>query len=73
MSFNPDPRRQAQEIIFSKKTKKVPHLSLRFNNNILSQTLYKKHLGIFFDVRLTFEEHLKVITAKVNKTKDCCR
>ena len=36
MSFNPDPSKQSQEIIFSRKTKKVPHLSLRFNNNIVS-------------------------------------
>ena len=72
MSFNPDPSKQAQEIIFSRKTKKVPHPSLRFNNNIVSQIPYQKHHGIFFDVRLTFEEHLKVIIARVNKTKDCC-
>ena len=68
MSFNPDPSKQAQEIIFSRKTKKISHPSLRFNNSIFSQTPYQKHLGIFLDARLTFEEHLKVITTKVNKT-----
>ena len=30
--FNPDPRKQAQEVIFSRKMKKVSHLSLVFNN-----------------------------------------
>ena len=68
MSFNPDPRKQVQEIIFSRKTKKISHPSLNFNNSIVSQTPYQKHLGIFLDARLTFEEHLKVITTKVNKT-----
>ena len=68
MSFNPDPSKQAQEIIFSRKTKKICHPSLRFNNSIVSQSPYQKHLGIFFDARLNFEEHLKVITTKVNKT-----
>ena len=68
MSFNPDPSKQAQEIIFSRKTKKICHPSLRFNNSIVSQSLYQKHLGIFLDARLTFEEHMKVITTKVNKT-----
>ena len=29
---------------------------------------YEKHLGIFLVARLTFEEHLKLITTKVNKT-----
>ena len=67
MSFNPDPSKQAQEIILSRKTKKS-HPSLRFNNSIVSQTPYQKHLGIFLDTQLTFEEHMKVITTKVNKT-----
>ena len=68
MSFNPAPSKQAQEIIFSRKTKKISHSSLCFNNGIVSQTPYQKHLGIFLDAQLTFEEHLKVITIKVNKT-----
>ena len=41
---------------------------LRFNNSIVSQSSYKKHLGIILHPRLTFEEHLKVVTTKVNKT-----
>ena len=68
MSFNPDPSKQAQEIVFSWKTKKICHLSLRFNNSIVSQSLYQKHLGIFIDARFVFDEYLKVITTKVNKT-----
>ena len=68
MSFNLDPRKQAQEIIFSRQTKKIYHPSLRFNNSIVSQSPYQKHLDIFLDARLIFEEHLKVITTKVNKT-----
>ena len=59
---------KAQEIIFSRKTKKISYPLLRFNNCIDSQTPYQKHLGIFFDAQLTFEEHLKVIIIKVNKT-----
>ena len=68
MSFNPDASKQAQEIIFIRKTKKVSHPSLRFNKSIVSQSPYQKHLGIFLDAKLTFEEHLKVITTKANKT-----
>ena len=41
---------------------------LLFNNSIVSQSRYQKHLVIFLDVLLTFEEHLKVITTKVNET-----
>ena len=68
MSVNPDSSKQAQKMIFSRKTKKVFYPSLRFSNSIFSQTPYQKHLGIFLDAWLTFEELLKVITTKVNKT-----
>ena len=56
--FDPDPSKQAQEITFSRK---------RCYNSIFSQSPYQKHLCIFLDARLTFEEHLEVITIKVNK------
>ena len=68
MSFNPDTSKQVQEIIFSRKTKKILHPLLRFNNSIVLQTPYQKHLGIFLNAWLIFEEHLKVITTKVDKT-----
>ena len=32
MSFNPDPNKQAQEVIFRKKTKKINHPPLTFSN-----------------------------------------
>ena len=57
-----------KKLIFGRKTKKICHPSLRFNNSIVSQSPYQKHLGIFLDARFTFEGHLKVITTKVNKT-----
>ena len=68
MSFNPDPSKQVKIYIFSRKTKNICHPSLRLNNSIVSKIPYQKHLGIFLDARLTLEEHLKVITTKVNKT-----
>ena len=73
MSSNPDPSKQAQETIFSRKTNNICHPSLRFNNSIVSQSPYLKHLGIFLDARLTFEEHLKVITTNVNRTMGLLR
>ena len=35
MNFNPDSTKQAQEVIFSHKTKKLPHLFLVFNMQML--------------------------------------
>ena len=68
MSFNPDPSKQAQEIIFSRKRKKEYHPPFAFNNNNVSETNSQKHLGVVLDNHLSFEDHLKMILNKVNKT-----
>ena len=68
MSFNPDPIKQAQEIIFSRKTSKRNHPGLTFNNNIVNLTTKHKHLGMIFDSKLSFDEHLKSALKKIRKT-----
>ena len=68
MSFNPEPTKQPQEMIFSCKTKKLPHPPLVFNNVNVTQSIYQKHQGIILDSKLTFENHLKMLTTKINKT-----
>ena len=68
MTFNPDRSKQAQEIIFNRKIKKAAHPPLLFNNNNVSQVNSQKHLGVILDVKLTFEEHLKNVFNKTNKT-----
>ena len=73
MSFNPDPSKQAQEIIFSRKSKRSTHPPLIFNNNNFSQTYSQKHLGVILDFKLTFEEHLNNVLAKVNKAVSLLR
>ena len=68
MSFNPDPRKQAQEVIFIRKSKVISHPSLVFNNNDVIQTTSQKHLGISLDTRLSFEKHLETVLCKIDKT-----
>ena len=68
VSFNPDPTKQAQEIIFSLKIKKPFHTPLNFNNTNVKQAAFQKHLDLILDSQLSFEEHLKTIFSKVNKT-----
>ena len=69
MGFNPDPKKQAQEVIFSQKSKATSHPPLVFNNNNnLMQAASHKHLGIILDTRLSFEKHLKRVPCKINKT-----
>ena len=68
MSFNPDPSKQAQEVIFSRKIQKSCHPSIYFNKKSVKQVPSQKHLGLILDNRLNFQEHLKNILNKVNKT-----
>ena len=68
MSFSPDPSKQAQEVIFSRKLKKVTCSPLVFNNASVSQCKSQKHLGIILNSKLTFEDHYKTILSKTNRT-----
>ena len=68
MTFNPDLSKQAQEVIFSRKIKKLLHPTLLFNNIPLNNSLFQKHLGLTLDIKLNFSENIKSITKKISKT-----
>ena len=70
MSFNPDPRKQAQEVIFSRKLKKVTHPPLVFNNANVSQCKSQKHLGIIMDSKLTSEDHYKTVLSSIRTCQE---
>ena len=57
MSFNPDPNKQAQEGIFTKKSKNMRHPPLIFNKSKDFQNTAKNHLGLILDNRLSFDEY----------------
>ena len=67
MIFNPDTSKQAQEVVFSRKTEKVNHMSLTFNVKPVAQTSHQKHFGLYNDEKLNFSNHIKEIISKVNK------
>ena len=73
MSFNPDPSKQAQVVIFSRKLKKITHPPLVFNNANVSQCKSQKHLGIMLDSKLTIEDHYKTVLSKTNRTIELLR
>ena len=54
---NPEPGKQ-----------KTCHPSICFNNKSVKQVLSQKHLGLILDNKLNFQEHLKNILNKVDKT-----
>ena len=68
MSFNPDPNKQAQEVVFSRKVQITCHPSIYFNNKSFKQVPSQKNLGLILGSKLNFQEHLKNILNKVNKT-----
>ena len=68
MKFNPDPTKQAHEVIFSRKTKEIYHHPLVFSNTNVSQSSSQKHLGVILDSKLIFDEHLKMVSLKISKT-----
>ena len=67
MNFNPDPTKQAHEVIFSHKAKEIYHPPLLFNNTSVSQSSSQKPLGVIIDSKLIFEEHLKMVSLKISK------
>ena len=68
MEFNPDPIKQATEVLFSCKKSSPNHPQLIFNGIAVAKVSGQKHLGLILDSRLSFEKHLneKIITAKKN-------
>ena len=68
MRFNSDPKKQAEEVIFSRKINKIDYPLLYFNENLVNPSSTHKHLGMILDTKLDFSLHLKNVQSKVNKT-----
>ena len=58
MQFNPDPNKQANEVIFSRKSNSFPYPPVKFNENNITKCSYQKHLGIVLDSKLNFNTHI---------------
>ena len=67
MSFNPDPTKPAEEIIFSHKRHREVHPPLFFNNIMVKQVNEHKHLGLILDSKLTFANHIADKLMKARK------
>ena len=68
MSFNPDPSKQAQVLIFSCNFKKSVYPPLNFTKIAVTQSTTQKHLGMLLNVKLDIQENIKNIYSKVSKT-----
>ena len=68
LEFNPDPTKQATEVLFSCKKRRPNHPKLIFNGATVEKVNEHKHLGLVLDSRLSVEKHIneKLIKAKKN-------
>ena len=64
MLFNPDPKKPAHKVIFSRKKNEETHPSVFYDNIEVSRTDSQEHLGLVLDNKLTFKKHVK---DKLNK------
>ena len=58
MSFNPDPTKQAAQVIFSRKAQATHHPKI-YLNDIEAKTVDEhKHFGLTLEAKLTFASHI---------------
>ena len=67
MIFNPDLPKQAQEVIFSRKTNKISRPTTTFTTVPVARTSCQKHLGLHLDEKLNFNQHINIKNSKSNK------
>ena len=65
MVFNPELSKQAQEVIFSRKTNKLSHPTITFNTVPVAGTSCQKLLGLH--EKLNFNQHINIKISKANK------
>ena len=68
MIFNSDLTKQTQEVLFSRKTKKLLHPSVSLNNISLKNSLFQKYYRLTLDEKLNVVEHIKNIPQKISET-----
>ena len=67
MLFNPDPKKPAQEVLFSRKKQLQNHPNISLNNIQVERLGHQKHLGLILDEKLNFKKHDDGAISKVNK------
>ena len=58
MAFNPEPNKQAVEVLFSQKRLDSNHPPLFFNRSMVLKVDAHKHLGLILDSKLLFVNHI---------------
>ena len=67
MSFNPDPTKPAEEVLFSVKRNSHHLPPLFFNGTEVRRVSEHKHLGLIFDTKISFSAHISQISATARR------
>ena len=67
LEFNPDPTKQAIEVLFSCKETIPNHPNIMFNGTAVAKKNEQKHLGLVLDSCLSFRKHLNDFFSKAKK------
>ena len=67
MLFNPDPRKEATEVYFSRRLNQGSPFSLDFNDNAVETLEVHEHLGLSLDKEPDFNIHINNKINKCNK------
>ena len=64
MSFNPNPTKQAVQVVFTRKSKQIDHPKIYIEVKTVND---HKHLGLILDSKLSFISHINEKISKAHK------
>ena len=67
MNFNPDPSKQAVQVVFSRKSNQFVHPKIYFNDTEIKTVNEHKHLGLILDAKRSFASHINEKILKAHK------
>ena len=67
MSFNPDSKKPAQEVLFSRENSNITHPIIYFNNDQVQRANQQKHLGDILDGKLIFKCHIDKVLSNYQR------
>ena len=70
LEFNPDPTKQATEVLFSCKTSNPNHPHIMFNGTVVAKMNEQKHLGLILDSNLSFKKHINEKTLRLRRISE---
>ena len=63
MSLNPDPSKQAKDVILSCNNKIINHCPINFNETAANQVSQQKHSALILDMSESSEDHIITISS----------